>query len=128
MKRALFLLLLCAALALAFTHSSARAATDATGAWTGDVQMPDGNSMTLTFTFKQDADKLTGTVQGPQGDPMEISNGKIDGEKISFDTSFNGTTIHHEGTVSADQIQLTAKSEDGNFPPMDLTLKRAGQK
>lgn len=128
MKRALFLLSLCAALALAFTISPARAATDATGTWTGDVQTPDGNSMTLTFTFKQDGDKLTGTVQGPQGDPMEISNGKVDGEKISFDTSFNGTTIHHEGTVSADQIKLSAKSEDGNFPPMDLTLKRAEQK
>ncbi len=127
MKRALFLLSLCAALALAFTITPARAATDATGTWTADLQTPDGNSMTLTFTFKQDADKLTGTVQGPQGDPMDISNGKVDGDKISFDTSFNGATIHHEGTVSADQIKLSAKSDDGNFPPMDLTLKRAAK-
>ena len=127
MKRALFLLSLCAALALTFTLSPARAASDATGTWTGDIQTPDGSSMTLTFTLKQAGDKLTGTVQGPQGDPMEISNGKVDGDKVTFDTSFNGTTIHHEGTVSADQMKLSAKWEDGNFPPMDLTLKRAAQ-
>jgi hypothetical protein len=125
MKRILLMLSLCAAAALVFTSVPTHAATDATGSWTADVQTPDGNSMTLTFTFKQDADKLTGTVQGPQGDPMDIANGKVDGDKITFDTSFNGTTINHAGTISGDEIKLSAKSADGNFPPMDITLKRA---
>lgn len=127
MKRVLFLLSVCAGLALTLSLFSghAFAAPDATGSWTGEVQTPDGNTMQLTFTFKQDGEKLTGSVQGPQGDPMDISEGKVDGDKISFDTSFNGTTIVHEGTIGNDEIKLTAKASDGNFPPMDLTLKRA---
>jgi hypothetical protein len=112
-----------ALLAIAFAPS-AQAATDVTGSWTGSVSTPNGEFQ-LTFTFKQDGTKLTGTVQGPEGDPMDISNGKVDGEKIYFETSFNGTTIKHDGTVSGDEMKISAKSDDGNFPGMDMTLKRS---
>lgn len=123
------LLVLCAGLVLAFVLTQAApaafAATDATGTWTAQIQGPNGD-MTLTFHFKQDADKLTGTVETSMGgDPGPISNGKIDGDKISFDTSFNGMTINHVGTISGDEIKLSAKSDDGQMPPMDMTLKRA---
>jgi len=124
------LLGLCAGVVLAFvvTHAApiVLAATDATGTWTTQMQGPNGD-MTLTFHFKQDADKLTGTVQTSMGgDPVEISNGKIDGDKISFDTSFNGMTINHVGTINADEIKLNVKSDGGQMPPMEMTLKRAG--
>lgn len=101
------------------------AATDVTGNWTSTMTTPDGNSFDLTFAFKQDGTKLTGTVQGPQGDPLAIDNGKVDGDHISFTVSFNGTTIHHDGTVSGDEIKLTTKSDDPNFPGGSLTLKRS---
>jgi hypothetical protein len=39
--------------------------------------------------------------------------------------SFNGNTIHHEGTVNGDEIKLTTKSDDGNFPGGEMTLKRS---
>ncbi len=83
--------------------------------------------MQISFTFKQDGTKLTGTVQGPQGDAMDITNGKMDGNKISFDVSFNGTTISHAGTVNdaGGQIDLTTKSDSGDFPGGTMTLKRA---
>ena len=83
--------------------------------------------MQISFTFKQDGTKLTGTVQGPQGDAMAIANGKIDGDKISFTVAFNGMTITHEGTVNAagDEIKLTSKSDQGDFPGGQMTLKRA---
>ena len=122
------LLALCAGVLFAFVAiiaaPSARAATDVTGSWTGSVSTPNGDFQ-LTFTFKQDGAKLTGTVQGPQGDPMDISNGKIDGDKIYFETSFNGTTIKHDGTVNGEEMKLSAKSDDGNFPGMDMTLKKS---
>ena len=112
--------------AMALTVTTARAA-DVTGSWTAEMTTPDGNSFQLAFTFKQDGDKLTGTVQGPQGDPIEISNGKVDGNKISFDVSFNGTTISHEGTMNdaGDEIEMTTKSDSGDFPGGKMTLKRA---
>ena len=75
------LLCLCAALMMAFSAATAFAA-DVTGTWTGSMVTPDGNSFQITFTFKQDGAKLTGTVAGPQGDPMEISDGKVDGEDV----------------------------------------------
>ena len=120
------LLGICAAMALALSAATAMAA-DVTGSWTATMQGPDGGGgMQLTFTFKQDGGAVTGTVVTPQGgDPIAISNGKIDGDKLTFDVSFNGMTIHHAGTVTADEIKLSSKSDSGDFPAMELTLKKA---
>jgi len=120
------LLCVCAALIMAFPSGSALAATDVSGTWTGEFSGPNGGSgFQISFTFKQDGDKLTGTVQGPQGDPIAISEGKMDGDKISFKVSFNGMTITHEGTVNGDEIKLTTKSDSADFPGGDMTLKRS---
>lgn len=99
-------------------------AADVTGAWKGEVKGPDGNSFQLTFNFKQDGAKLTGTVTGPGGD-IPITDGKVDGDKISFTVSVNGTTIQHDGVIGADQIKLTTKASDPNFAGGDLVLTRA---
>ena len=123
MKR---LLCLCAALAIGLTAASALAA-DVTGTWSAEMKTPDGNSFQLTFNFKQDGDKLTGSVQGPQGDAIDISNGKVDGDKFAFDVSFNGMTIHHDGMVDGDEIKMTTKSNSSDFPGMSMTLKRVPQ-
>ena len=120
------MLCLCAALAMALVSVSARAA-DVTGTWTAQLTGPNGDSFALTFTFKQDGSTLTGTVQGPQGDPIAISDGKIDGNKLSFTVSINGMTITHEGTLNdaGDEIQMTTKSDQADFPAGSMTLKRA---
>jgi hypothetical protein len=119
------LLCVCAGLAMALSAAVALAA-DVTGTWTADSTGPNGDSYPLTFTLKQDGAKLTGTVQGPQGDPIDISNGKVDGNSISFDVSFNGMTISHAGTLNdaGDEIKLTTKTSQPDFPVHDLTLKR----
>ncbi|HVC47004.1 MAG TPA: hypothetical protein VND90_07130 [Terracidiphilus sp.] len=111
-------------MALAATMT-ARAAgtTDVTGSWTTTAQTPNGDFQ-LTFTFKQDGTTLSGTVQGPQGEPMEISNGKVDGDKFTFDVSFNGMTIHHVCTVEGEEIHMTTSSDNDQFPGMTMTLKR----
>ena len=116
---------MCAALLIVFGGVSAGAA-DVTGSWTAEMTTPTGDSFQLGFTFKQDGATLTGTVQGPQGDSIAISDGKVDGDKISFQVSFNGTTISHDGTISADgnEIKLSTKSNSGDFPARDMTLKR----
>jgi hypothetical protein len=123
MKR---MLCVCAALVIALGSAVTARAADVTGAWIAEMSMGDGNSIQMQFTFKQDGAKFTGTVLGPQGDAIPISDGKIDGDKLSFKVSFNGMTISHEGTISADgeQIKLSTKSESGDMPPMELTLKR----
>lgn len=128
MRKMKFWIAICA---MVFILSGAKlmyaAATDVTGSWTAEMTGQDGNSFTLTFVFKQDGTKLTGTVQGPQGDPLAIDNGKVDGDHISFTVSFNGTTISHDGTVSGDEIKMTTKSDNGDFPGGEMTLRRSKQ-
>jgi len=125
--------LICAFAILLFGLSIASAkAVDVTGNWTAVMTTPDGGSQQMTFTFKQDGGTVTGSVQGPQGGAIEISNGKIDGNDFRFDVSFNGMTIHHLCTISGDEIHLKTKTGDsdqgGGFPPMEMTLKREKSK
>jgi hypothetical protein len=124
------LLAICAVLFLALGAANLLVAqtpaSDATGSWSGQMQGPNGD-MTITFHLKQDEAKLTGSVETGMGDPIEIQNGKIDGEKIYWETSFNGMTIQHDGTISGDEIKINVKSSDGQFPATDMTLKRDKQ-
>ena len=118
------LLSVLAVVLLAVAPAAALAAVDVTGTWAGSFSAG-GNDMQISFIFKQDGGTLTGTVQGP-GEPLAITDGKIDGDKIAFKVSFNGATITHEGTVSADVIKLTTKSDGGDFGG-EMTLKRIVQ-
>jgi hypothetical protein len=117
-----------AATLIALLWTGAALASDATGKWTGQMKGPDGSGdFEISFTFKQDGAKLTGTVQGPQGDPIEITDGKVDGDKLSFVVTidFNGgMKITHDGTISGDEIKLNSKVEGGGFPAGSMTLKR----
>jgi hypothetical protein len=91
-------------------------AADVTGKWTAQMPGRGGQTREATFNFKADGNTVTGTMSGRQGD-MEISDGKIDGDRISFTQTmeFNGNTmkILYKGTVSGDQITFTRMREGG---------------
>ena len=118
------------ALLLALCAASALAA-DVTGTWTGEMNSPDGNSMSITFHFKQDGTKLTGSVDGPGGNTIEFKDGKVDGDHLSFVVTFdaggNDMKITHEGTIKGDEITLTTEFEGGpgGEGPAPMKLKRA---
>jgi hypothetical protein len=119
-------MMVCAALTMLLAATPMLAASDMTGKWvTTDMKAPDGSSFTLTFDLKQDGTKLTGTVLGPQGDPLAIDNGKVDGDKFSFTVSFNGMTITHTGTVDGDTMKMKTTSDSADFPGSEMTLKRS---
>jgi hypothetical protein len=114
------------AMAMALLSFAAWAA-DVSGKWTGQMASPNGEGFTITFNFKQDGSKLTGNVQGPQGDPIDISQGKVEGDKISFVVTIDvngGMKIMHDGTINGDEIKLNTKSDSGDFPGGAMTLKR----
>jgi hypothetical protein len=99
-------------------------AADISGAWSGQIAGPNGgDGFPVSYTFKQDGATLTGTVAGPQGEPIAISEGKVDGDTVSFSVSFNGLTIKHEGTISGAEIKLTMKSS-GDFPGGSFVIKK----
>ena len=105
------------AVLLALASATALAA-DVTGTWTAQMGGPDGDGFTMTFHFKQSGTKLTGTMDGPQGDPMQISEGKVEGNKISFAIKMEGPggegmKMIQEGTVNGDEIVLNTKIEGG---------------
>src|SRR5438105_9650960 len=94
--------------------AGAAIAADVSGKWTGSMTMGD-NQFTLSYDFKQDGEKLTGTVTGPQGNPLALNDGKVEGDKLSFTIQAEGPNgsfkISSEGTIKGDEITLASKME-----------------
>ena len=91
---------------------------DVTGKWESTRETQQG-TMTTTFTFEQDGSKLTGTLGSQRGD-MEISDGTIEGNKISFKLVMTrgDRTIEmtYSGTVEGDTITGTMQTPRGEQP------------
>lgn len=102
-------------------------AADVAGTWKGTIDTPNG-AMENTFVLKVDGDKLTGTVAMGQFGDAEISEGKLDGENVSFVVarSFNGNDfkLTYKGKVKDNQMTLnvTIPGRDITF---DITLKKS---
>jgi hypothetical protein len=100
-------------------------AADITGTWKADLQAPQG-MVQVNYTFKQDGGKLTGTWQAAQSPTVDITEGKVTGDKVSFVVNMGpnaNMTFVHEGTVKGDEIELTMKPS-GEFPGATVTAKR----
>ena len=106
-------------------------AADVTGKWTAEVPGRGGNMATNTFVLKQDGAKLTGTLDGGRGGPVEITDGKVDGDNISFtvtrtfgDNTFKQT---YKGKVSGSEIKFTRTMEggQGGAAPVEFTAKKS---
>jgi hypothetical protein len=99
-------------------------AADVDGKWTGTFSTPMGD-IPIGFTFKADGATLTGTTTGPDGADIKISDGKTDGNKISFTVSldFGGMplTITYKGVVEKDTIKLTVEVMG---MPTEMTVKK----
>ncbi len=89
------------------------------GEWTATIPGMEGaEGMTIGYTFKAEGTTLTGTHKQPDGNKVPITNGKIDGNNISFTVKVNfggqEMTIPHKGVVSGDQIKMTYESMGQN--------------
>jgi len=124
MKKRIAFLSVCfvfAALSLAW-------AADVNGKWTAQVPGRDGQTREMTFTFKAEGEKLTGTMSGQQGD-SEITDGKISGDEISFTVKVscngNDVTLLYKGKVAGDEIKMTRSIQGRDQPGAEFTAKRA---
>jgi hypothetical protein len=102
------------------------------GKWTGQVQGPQG-MMDVTFIFKSDGEKLTGSYSNTMGESA-ISDGTIKGETLAFkvvrEINGNKFTLKYTGKLAGNEIKLTRTFEgEGpggqSPPPVDFTVKRA---
>ena len=110
-------------------------AADVSGAWTWSTPGRNGGPDRIsTLTLTEDHGKLAGKVSAPGRDgaavDSPISNGKVDGDKITFDIvrEFNGRSItnSYSGDIVADKI--TGKSSfnrNGEVQTRDWQAKRS---
>jgi len=96
---------------------------DVTGTWELTVESPQG-AMTLTATYKQEGETLTGTHVGEMGEvPLK---GTVKGVDITYtltiDAQGQSFTITHTGKVDGDTITGTA--DLGGMGTMNWTAKR----
>jgi hypothetical protein len=125
------------AVSLALVAAFSLLAADVSGKWIAEQPGRNGGPpRQSTFVLKADGAKLTGTMTGGMGRPgaaptaVEIAEGKIDGDKVSFtvkrDTPNGPMEIKYAGTLAGDELKLkfTIQTPDG---PMDreVTAKRA---
>ena len=109
-KKLLFVVTI--ALVLAFSLLAA----DVTGKWVAEQPGRNGGPpRQTTFDLKADGAKLTGTMLGGGGrggapTPVEITDGKVDGDNVSFtvkrETPNGAMETKYSGTISGDELTL----------------------
>ena len=101
-KRFLAAIAICACAALA---------ADISGNWKATAEGPNG-SLERTFTFKVEGNKVTGETNSSMVGKSTISDGKIEGDTLTFTITANlggnDMKIDYKGKVSGDEIKLTS--------------------
>jgi len=101
-------------------------AADATGKWSGTFTREEGDPSTGMVVLKQTGAEITGTAGPTMDEQMAISNGKIDGNKVTFELSApNGLTLKMSLVLDGDTLKgdVTA-SREGQSMKAKLDLKR----
>ncbi len=100
-------------LAIALLTAMTLLGADVTGTWTGQMPTRNGETRDVTFKLKQAGNTVTGAMSAFDND-IEIKDGKIDGEKISFTVTLeigDGIKLLFNGTVKDNEIQMTRQRE-----------------
>jgi hypothetical protein len=98
-------------------------AADVDGKWSGTISTPNGD-FPQTFTFKAEGAKLTGSLELMPGMAVPISDGKVDGNNISFTVSLDfgmPFTLTYTGVVSGSELKI--KGDAGGMP-FEFVLKK----
>lgn len=108
-------------------------AADINGKWKGELDSPDGQKITNTFTFKVDGEKVTGSVHSSRsGTDAPIEDGMLKGDDLSFTLTraIEGQQmkLRYKGKVKGDEIAITVAGDVGGQTfEMQLTAKREKQ-
>ena len=100
-------------------------AADIDGKWTGQVEGRSG-PQPQTIMLKSSGNALTGSIQGGRGGPVEISNGTLDGNTVSFSVvrefGQNKITQEYKGVISGGELKLTVSG--GRGEPREVKYKK----
>lgn len=113
--------------ALAALSAGLLLAADPSGDWKGSFDF-NGNDVPLTFHLKASDTTLTGSIEGLPTTPVDIKDGKIEGDTINFTTviDYQGDPVKLvcKGKVDGDQIKFSLGTEDGSFG-VEFVAKRS---
>ena len=88
-------------------------AADVDGKWAGTISVAGVGDVPVAFEFKADGATLTGSTLSPDGMSVNIKDGKIEGDKITFLVSldFGGMPldIAYSGVVSTEELKMKAE-------------------
>ena len=114
-------------LIMAAIFVAAAAAADISGTWKGTAENQ-GGTIERTFVFKVDGAKLTGETTSEMMGKSTITDGKIDGDNISFTITAkvqdNEMKLNYKGKVTGDTIKLSVDFQGGG-QTIEWTLKKA---
>ncbi len=110
--------------------TTAVGATNVTGRWSGTLE-PEGqtDSKPVYMILQQDGKKLSGSVGPNESEQHPLENGKVEGDKLTFDIPLGEKTLHFEMEAQGDQITGRGKREiEGRAEALRVSLKRIPEK
>jgi hypothetical protein len=108
----------------------AKRAADAGGTWRLERTLDNGQTFTATLRLKQEGEKVTGTTQWADREPVEIEEGKIEGSKLTFQVTRENDgqkwTAKYDAEVTADAIKgtVTAGNDQGEERSWEMEYTR----
>src|SRR5229473_1237808 len=101
-------------LIIAFTVAAFGA--DINGTWKATAEGPQGN-MERTFVFKVDGNKLTGETTSSMMGKSTLTDGKVDGDNVTFTITVKfqdqEMKLNYKGKVSGNEIHFTVENPAG---------------
>ena len=102
-------------------------AADVSGTWKAAIETPNG-ALETTFQFKVDGNRLTGSTSNQFMGEAPISDGKVEGDNLSFtvNANFNGNDVklNYKAKVTGDEMKLTLEIP-GRDRTIEMTAKRS---
>jgi hypothetical protein len=101
-------------------------AADATGKWSGTFTRDGGDQSTGLVVLKQTGTEITGTAGPTLDEQLPIANGKVEGDKVTFEISSpNGMSLKMSLVLDGDTLKGDViASRDGQAMKAKLDLKR----
>jgi hypothetical protein len=120
--------------ALALVALFAFAASDVTGKWSGTLEIanPEGGSKSepAFVILKADGATLTGSGGPNEADQKPIRNGKVQGDRLTFEIETSKVTMRFDLKVAENRIEgkIDGEGRDGEKRSARISLQRLVEK
>ena len=105
-----------------FALAVAAFAADIAGTWKGTLETPMG-PLENTFVLEAKGATLSGLVKTDFFE-AKVENGKLDGDKVSFEINVEFGKLVYEGTLAEDELKLNVTGPDGGKTPLNAKRQK----